>query len=313
MNDFQLFVAHDIGVERTRRLGRHQRDQLQDVVLHHVAQRARPLVVARARADPFLFRHRDLDVVDVLLIEKRFEDAVGEPEHQDVLDRFLTQIVIDAVDLPLVEDGGDRIVDRASRGQIASDRLLDDQPRERRRIGRPDEPRGGEVLDRGYEHRRRHRQVIDAVAGQVTLVLDGVEVCAERSVHRRVVEGPLVVEQRLREPLPVGVFGWTPGELGRAVFGEVPIRLVGERLTSDTHDRKAGRKQTVDVKVVERGQQLAMRKIAGAAEDHDRDRVNDDGGFRVSHRAGRRGRRTRCAAPRAGALRTGCPHAIGTA
>ena len=141
LDDLQLFVAHDVGVERPRRLHRHQRDELQDVVLHHVAQRARLLVIAGARADAFLLRHRDLHVIDVLLIEQRFEDAVGEPEHQDVLDRFLAQVVIDAVDLPLVEDGGDRVVDRAGRCEIVSDRLLDDQPRERRRIGRADEPR----------------------------------------------------------------------------------------------------------------------------------------------------------------------------
>ena len=35
------------------------------MVLHHVAERARLLVVARARADAFLLGHRDLHVIDV--------------------------------------------------------------------------------------------------------------------------------------------------------------------------------------------------------------------------------------------------------
>ena len=61
------------------------------------------LVVAGARADAFLFGHRDLHVVDVLLVEQRLEDAVGEAEDQDVLDGLLAEVVIDAVDLALVE------------------------------------------------------------------------------------------------------------------------------------------------------------------------------------------------------------------
>ena len=81
--------------------------QLQHVVLHHVAQRAGLLVVAGARADALLLGHGDLHVIDVLLVEQRLEDAVGEAQHQDVLDRLLAEVVIDAEDLPLVEDRGD--------------------------------------------------------------------------------------------------------------------------------------------------------------------------------------------------------------
>ena len=106
------------------------------MVLHHVAQRAGLLVVAGARADAFLLGHGDLHVVDVLLVEQRLEDAVGEAQHQDVLDRLLAEIVIDAVDLPLVEDRGDGVVDGPRARQIVADRLLDDQPRERLAIGR---------------------------------------------------------------------------------------------------------------------------------------------------------------------------------
>ena len=73
------------------------------MVLHHVAQRAGLLVVAGARADAFFLGDRDLHVVDVLLIEQRLEDAVREAQHQDVLDGFLAEVVVDPVDLPLVE------------------------------------------------------------------------------------------------------------------------------------------------------------------------------------------------------------------
>ena len=77
------------------------------MVLHHVAQRAGLLVVAGPRADAFRLGDGDLHVIDVLLVEQRLEEAVGEPQDQDVLDRFLAEVVIDPEDLPLVEDRGD--------------------------------------------------------------------------------------------------------------------------------------------------------------------------------------------------------------
>ena len=97
------------------------------MVLHHVAQRARVLVVTRPRADAFLLGDRDLHVIDVLLVEQRLEDAVREPHHENVLDRFLPEIVIDAVDVLLVEDARDRVVDLACALQIVADRLFDDE------------------------------------------------------------------------------------------------------------------------------------------------------------------------------------------
>ena len=67
LDDLELLVADDVGVERVRRLHRDEREELQQVVLHHVAQRAGLLVVAGARADAFRFGHGDLHVVDVPL------------------------------------------------------------------------------------------------------------------------------------------------------------------------------------------------------------------------------------------------------
>ena len=103
-------VADHVGVHRPGGLHRRHAEQLEHVVLHHVAQRAGLLVVARAGADPFLLGHGDLDVVDVLLVPERLEDRVAEPHDHDVLDGLLAEVVVDPEDLSLVEDAG-----RASR------------------------------------------------------------------------------------------------------------------------------------------------------------------------------------------------------
>ena len=48
--------------------------------------------------------HVDLDVVDVLAVPDRLEEAVGEAQGEDVLRRLLAEEVVDAEDLVLVED-----------------------------------------------------------------------------------------------------------------------------------------------------------------------------------------------------------------
>ena len=67
-------------------------------------------------------------MVDVVAVPDRLEDRVGEAKDQDVLDRFLAQVVVDAVDLALVEDLVHLVVQRLCAGQIAAERFLDDNP-----------------------------------------------------------------------------------------------------------------------------------------------------------------------------------------
>ena len=101
--DFRLLVVHRVGVKRNRRLHGGKRNQLKDVVRHHVAQRAGLLVVSAAQLDAELFRHGDLHVVHIAPIPDRLENAVGEPEGQNILHRFFAEIMIDAVNLLFVE------------------------------------------------------------------------------------------------------------------------------------------------------------------------------------------------------------------
>ena len=68
-------------------------------------------------------------MVDELAVPDRLEDAVGEPEHQHVLDGLLAEVVVDAEDLLLVEEAADLLVQLAGRGEVVAERLLDDEPR----------------------------------------------------------------------------------------------------------------------------------------------------------------------------------------
>ena len=88
------------------------------------------LLVERAAAlDAEVLGHRDLDVVDVAPVPERLEDAVAEAEDEQVADRLLAQVVVDAVDLRLVEDADQGVVEVARRVEVVAERLLDDDPR----------------------------------------------------------------------------------------------------------------------------------------------------------------------------------------
>ncbi len=101
--DFHLGVAHHVGIERVGRFHRDQTEQLKHMVLYHVAQAPRLLRSSWPGPDAFRFAHRDLHMVDILVVPDRLEDAVGEPHDHEILDRLFAQIMIDAENLRFVE------------------------------------------------------------------------------------------------------------------------------------------------------------------------------------------------------------------
>ena len=62
---------------------RSQRDQLKDVVGHHVAQRAGVFVISAAQLHAQFFGDRHLHVVHVAAIPHRLENSVGEAESEN--------------------------------------------------------------------------------------------------------------------------------------------------------------------------------------------------------------------------------------
>lgn len=74
---------------------------------------------------PQRFGCADLDAVDVVAVPQRLEDAVREAQHENVLHRFLAQIVVDAVNVPLGENIAQQSVQLAGRFEVAPERLFD--------------------------------------------------------------------------------------------------------------------------------------------------------------------------------------------
>jgi predicted nucleic acid-binding protein len=113
LEDLHGLVEERFCRERRRRLHRDEAEHLEQVGDDHVPERARLLVEGGAAVDRERLGDVDLDVVDVVSVPDRLEQAVREAKRQDVLDGLLAEEVVDPEDLLLGEHCVHRRVQRA--------------------------------------------------------------------------------------------------------------------------------------------------------------------------------------------------------
>ena len=123
---FHFLVAQRIGFQRSRRLHRHEREQLHQVVLQHVAQGARLVVIIGTRLDAGLLADRDLHVVHEIAVPQRLDHQVRKTEYQQVLYALLGEVMVDAVDLLLVEMAVQQLIEPLRTFDVVAERLLHD-------------------------------------------------------------------------------------------------------------------------------------------------------------------------------------------
>src|SRR5579875_208978 len=168
-----LLITHGVGLEGNGRFHRYQREQLQHMVLDHIANRARFLIIAAAPLNADIFGDGDLDVIDVAPVPYRLEDAVRQAKHQDVLYRLFAEIVVDAINLVFFKDFADLAIEFARRCEIMAEWLLDNETRPALAIsvqaGR------AEALDNFGILARRRREVKDAITARAALMIEHVQ------------------------------------------------------------------------------------------------------------------------------------------
>src|SRR6201996_4707377 len=99
------------------------------MILDYVADGAGLIIERAATLDTKVFRHRDLHAPDELAVPKRLQERVGEAEEDHVVHGPLTEIVIDAKDVFLVELVEQDLVQLPRRCEIVPEWLLDDDTR----------------------------------------------------------------------------------------------------------------------------------------------------------------------------------------
>ena len=116
-------MADGFGLECGRNFHRGEREELRDVILNHVAQRARAFVIPSAMFYAEAFRDGDLNAGDAIAIPERLEERVREAKDQNVLHRLFAQIMIDAVNLLFLKVFVNAFVQRLGRFQIVAEWL----------------------------------------------------------------------------------------------------------------------------------------------------------------------------------------------
>ena len=267
----ELLVAVGLGVEPRRGLHRDEREQLEHVVLEHVAQAPRLLVVARAVLDADRLGHGDLHVVDVLAVPERLEERVGEAEHQDVLDGLLAEVVVDAVDLPLGEQRAQAAAQRPRRGEVAAEGLLDDDPRPLPPVLRFLREAGrGEGTDDRLLQRRRHREVEEpAAAGRARRVERG-HPLRQRAVEVGLAVVPRQVEAAGAKRVELLRRGGDPRlERGAHRGAESLVRRRALPVAQAPEEVEVLRQQAALEEAEERRDEFAVGEVARGPEDDD--------------------------------------------
>ena len=105
-----LLVANFIGIERDHRFHGHETEKLHQVILYHVAQGPRMVVIGATMPYAHLFSHGNGHVIHVTPVPDRLEERIGEAECQNVLHGLFAQVMVDAKNLRFVKTVPERAI-----------------------------------------------------------------------------------------------------------------------------------------------------------------------------------------------------------
>src|SRR5215471_5139797 len=98
------------------------------MVLNHVADGSSLVIKTAATLYSEVFRHRELDALDVIAAPKGFHKSIGEAERQHIVHSALSKIVVDAEDVAFIEGPEQNLIQFLRRGQIVPEGLFHNHP-----------------------------------------------------------------------------------------------------------------------------------------------------------------------------------------
>ena len=186
----------------------------------------------------------------------------------------LPEVVVDPVDLRLAEDLRHLAVEALRGLEVPPERLLDDDPppaAARSLVVEAGAPEPADDLD---ERRRLGREVEQPVPARAALGVDRVEPGGEALGHRLVVEVAAVVADVLGEGRPRVAVERLDARVLRDGLAQLRgVRLVVVRAPTHGDERELLREQVGPPQLEERRDDLAMREVAGRAEQDEGGRV----------------------------------------
>ena len=202
---------------------------------------------------PKSLRHRDLHALDVGSIPEGLEDRIREAREHNVVDRSLSEIVVDPEDVALDERPEQDPIQIARRGEVLAERFLNDD------AGTACACRSTELLDDRSKQRGRDGEVVRGMLCASELASKCVE-CRRvlvvpvdvlkqsgQLVERGPVETAVLLDTVLR---PRAHLVQRPARLRHPDHRNIELPALGHRL--------------------ERGKDLLVREIARGSEKHER-------------------------------------------
>jgi len=259
-----LFIAQLVCLERVRCSHRNQRQQLQQMVLEHVAQDAGLVVVTPAPSDIDCFHDADLHAFDIGPVPDWLEHGVGEAEEEDVLRGLFAQIMVDAVNLLFVQGSMQVVVQFLGAGEIVTEGLFDDHPPPAAAVG--DHASLVQVFDGCQVLSWRQRQIIEPVGRAIFLLFEEVD---EIVIVVGIGQVAGDVPQQPGELIPGRIV-----ECLRSHLLHVFAQVVAKIIMAVFRPRKADDTRWLiqpffTVQVIQRRHQLTPRQVAGAAQNND--------------------------------------------
>ena len=143
--------------------------------MNHVADRAGLIIEISPPTHANRFGGGNLHVIDVAVIPDRFENRVGETEHQQPLHQFLGEVVVDAVNRVFLERPSQRAIERCGALGVHAEGLLHDDPLPRHlpavdrtpSLALGDDARLIDALNDGFVQRGRDGKIKQDVARNI--------------------------------------------------------------------------------------------------------------------------------------------------
>ena len=237
------------------------------MVLDHVTGRADAVVVPRASTEADVLGHRDLNVVDVVRVPDRIEQLIREAQSQNVLDGFLTEVVVDTEDRVLGEHLVDDGVQFASALEVVAERLLDDNSSPLTVLGLR-EARRRQLLEHLRKRVGRNRKVETVIAADTTFVVERGQRVGQVLEGLGLVETALHEPDTFSEPLPDVLTELGASTVLDCFEDDVREVLVRPVTPGEPDQSESGRQQSTVGEVVDGGHELAPGKVAGNTENH---------------------------------------------
>jgi len=207
-------------------------------------------------------------VIDRLPRPELFKDGVGKPEHEDVLDRFLPEVMIDAIDLSLVGEPGQLAVEQTRRLQVMAEGFFDHEPLPARSLTIASQQlRGGQMLGHFRELAWRSGEITKQIVFQRLMPKAG-QLLAQLHIGFRVGKIALAVKQVGGEGIPDRrVHPLGPRERFQRASQFRPPSLVALLPPGESNDAERVGKLFRGEQMVEGRDQLARRQVSAGSED----------------------------------------------